>query len=192
MITKKFPLFLAIFCSFVFGGEISYPNEVKQLYLNKGDKNAIGRLLPTAKIEILKNDGDFAQIKISGFIQNNKKQILYFNPDNRILNAAFKANSDIKYETINKQTNEVSTILWTQNTNFEKNYDELMKKANKLYADNCAMCHALHNINEFSANQWPAMLKAMIDRTTIEKEDRFLVEQFLQKNNNKTMIRSKR
>ena len=86
---------------------------------------------------------------------------------------------------INKQTNEVSTILWTQNTNFEKNYDELMKKANKLYADNCAMCHALHNINEFSANQWPAMLKAMIDRTTIEKEDRFLVEQFLQKTTTK-------
>lgn len=185
MIAKKFPLFLAIFCSFVFGGEISYPNEVKQLYLNKGDKNAIGRLLPTAKVEILKNDGDFAQIKISGFIQNNKKQILYFNPNNRILNAAFKANSDIKYETINKQTNEVSTILWTQNTNFEKNYNELMKKANKLYADNCAMCHALHNINEFSANQWPAMLKAMIDRTTIEKENRFLVEQFLQKTTTK-------
>lgn len=47
------------------------------------------------------------------------------------------------------------------------------------------MCHALHNINEFSANQWPAMLKAMIDRTAIEKEDRFLVEQFLQKTTTK-------
>lgn len=78
MIAKKFPLFFVIFCSFVFGGEISYPNEVKQLYLNKGDKNTIGRLLPTAKVEILKNDGDFAQIKISGFIQNNKKTNFVF------------------------------------------------------------------------------------------------------------------
>ncbi len=35
MIAKKFPLFFVIFCSFVFGGEISYPNEAKQLYLKK-------------------------------------------------------------------------------------------------------------------------------------------------------------
>ena len=47
------------------------------------------------------------------------------------------------------------------------------------------MCHALHNINEYNANQWPSILKSMLSRTVMDKKDRFLVSQYLQKTTTK-------
>lgn len=182
---KKYLLFLTFCCSFGFGGEILYPSEVKQLYLNFGDKTAVGRLLPTAKVEVLETKDNFVKLKISGFIQNGKNQALYENPKTRILNAAFKVNSGVKYEILDEKLNEVTAILWSENENLHKNLDELMKKANTLFSENCAMCHAIHKIDEYNANQWPSIFKSMADRTAIEKKDRFLVEQFLQKSTNK-------
>ncbi|WP_257876515.1 hypothetical protein [Campylobacter ureolyticus] len=74
---KKILLFVSA-CAFAFANEIVYSDVVKSLYADKSDKKAIGRLLPTAPVEILEKDGNILKIKIEGYIQDDVSEAIYF------------------------------------------------------------------------------------------------------------------
>ena len=44
-----------------------------------------------------------------------------------------------------------------------------------------ALCHPGHPSTEFTANQWPSIVKSMVTRTAMTKEENYLVTQYLQK-----------
>ncbi|PSM52189.1 molybdopterin-containing oxidoreductase II, DMSO/TMAO/BSO reductase family, monoheme c-type cytochrome [Campylobacter blaseri] len=185
---KKKILVLSLLCSsYLFGGDIVYSDVVKSLYETPKGEKVVGRLLPTAPVEILNKEGDFLQVKIKGYVQNGKEQALYFTKGKRILNAAFRKNSNVRREMIkdDKEWAEVSVITYVKNENFHKDLESMMQRANELFTANCSTCHQLHGINEYNANQWPSVFKSMVDRTAIDKKDRFLVTQFLQKTTKK-------
>ncbi|CZE45815.1 hypothetical protein [Campylobacter geochelonis] len=184
---KKISLAMLLACGTIFASELAYPNTVKSLYLNPADKSPVGRLLPTAEVKILEHSGDFVKIQIQGYVQGDKTQAIYFSKGPRILNAAFKKNSGIKEKVLEKdgEYSKVSVEAYTTKDGFEKELKPMMDKASALFSENCAMCHALHEVNEYTANQWPSVFKSMVDRTAIDKNDRFLVEQYLQKTTTK-------
>jgi trimethylamine-N-oxide reductase cytochrome c-type subunit TorC len=43
------------------------------------------------------------------------------------------------------------------------------------------MCHSLHEVNHYTANQWPSLFQSMISRTPIENDDVWMITQYLQK-----------
>ncbi|MSN95691.1 hypothetical protein F1B92_00500 [Campylobacter sp. FMV-PI01] len=176
--------FLVISC--LNADEIIYANSVKSLYANKDDKIAIGRLLPTAPVKVLQKDGNFLKIEIVGFIQDGKEQAIYFSEGKRILNAAFKKNAPISIKILeDRNWDKVSVVAYVENSDFESEVGSMLGRAAKLYEENCSICHSLHNINEYNANQWPGIIESMISRTAISKKDKFLVNQYLQKTTTK-------
>jgi len=54
-------------------------------------------------------------------------------------------------------------------------------KAEQIYNENCGICHVLPEPSHSKANQWPGLLQSMLSRTAIEKNDEWLVIQYLQK-----------
>lgn len=180
---KKYLLALAC-CGFLYAGNIQYANEVKDVYLNYGDKKASGRLLPTNGVEILEKKGSMVKFKATGFMQNGVENVIYFNEKDRILVVAMPKKVKFDYKVLEEKNGvkKVSAEFWTKDDKFESALEPMMSKAKTMFAENCGICHKLHPEKEFNANQWPATFKAMADRTAIDKKDRFLVIQYLQKN----------
>ncbi|ECP6018397.1 cytochrome c3 family protein [Campylobacter coli] len=166
--------------------EIAYTDEVVSLYLNKDDTKVTGRLLPINAFEILKSDKDRVLIKVDGYVNPKAPSVIYFNDSQRIIVAAFSKNTKLNFSQTsagkNGKWDKVSLEIWADKKDFAKDNKEMLSRAKNLFAENCGICHALHPEKEFTANAWPAVFRSMADRTGIDKKDRWLVIQYLQKN----------
>lgn len=165
-----------------------FVTEVSPLYSGVKETKVIGKLLPTAEVEVLQKDGDRVKVRISGY-QEGDKPALYFVAGKRILNAGFDSKAGVVFnktqETKNidgKDYTLVQTEAWMESKYLTKDLKPLLAKGKEMFEQNCSMCHALHRTDEFTANQWPSMFKSMAGRTAIEKKDYQLVIQYLQKN----------
>lgn len=58
----------------------------------------------------------------------------------------------------------------------------MLNHAKDLFVNNCGIFHAIHKEKEFTVNAWPAIFLSMADRIEIDKKDRWLVIEYLQKN----------
>ncbi|WP_287416338.1 hypothetical protein [Oceanithermus sp.] len=52
--------------------------------------------------------------------------------------------------------------------------------AEALYKKNCSACHALHDPAQYTANQWPQVLKSMTSRTPLDKTQIAWITKYLQ------------
>lgn len=179
---KNIFLLCAILSQSLLAGEIMYATSVKNLSTSV-DSPINGRILPTSKMEILEKVGDKIKVQLQGYVQKGRENAVYFVPKKRILVAALKKGGGYKLKTISKdgKWEKVSFTAYTKNGNLTKDLPALYKKANKLFSENCGLCHALHSTKEFTANQWPSMIKAMKSRTPLTKDQVFLVSEYLQK-----------
>lgn len=182
----KKALFMGLlFCGYAFG-EVVYSNAVKPVYLDKNSSIIAGKLLPTNSVEILEQKDGFIKFSLRGYQNPAVPNVVYYSNNQRILSLAFAKTKVPKFEIIkegkNGQWNEVKVDAYTTSGEFENNLEPMMKKASELYTTNCSVCHALHKIDRYSANQWPSLFKSMLSRTPIDKKDEWLVIQYLQKN----------
>lgn len=186
---KKSLLALCILACASFAGEIAYSNVVKSVYLDNTKSKVAGRLLPTNAIEILDQNASLVKFQIKGYQNPASPNVIYYSDGVRILSLAFAktAKPDIKVQkkSVDGKWNEISVIAYADAGNFESSVEPMFKKAGELYSQNCSICHALHDINQYTANQWPALFRSMASRTPIEKSDHWSVIEYLQKHTNK-------
>lgn len=169
-------------------GEMLYASKVKSLY-KEGDDKVVGRLLPTAKVEVLERKDNKVLLRIKGYTQVGSQVALYFAPNRRILNAGFSKNAGVAFKNIEtfkesetKQEWELASVdLWSDDKDLVQSVEPLFKEAQELFA-NCSICHALHPPKEFSANAWPSVVKSMKSRVGYDSNQEYLVSQYLQKN----------
>lgn len=186
---KSFLIFGASFlCVSLYANEIMYTSSVKNLFVSSNSNSVKGRLLPTSKVNVLQKNGDKIKVEIEGYRKQSVKNAIYFVKGKRILVAGLSKSGkfaikvlSIKKDDKNVIWEKVSLIAFMKNDNLVKDLDSLYVKAQDLYKNNCSICHPAHPEHEFTANQWPSMFKAMVNRTAINKKDRYLVTQYLQK-----------
>lgn len=184
---KKVVLTLACATLSLFAGDVKYANAIKNVYLTSDAKASVGRLLPTSKVEILEKKGDVLKVKIGGFINPSAPYAVYFVPKKRILVTALKKSADAKMTNVGSEKDgyqEVSFEAYIKNDKLGDDLKALYTQGDKLFKANCALCHDLHPVKEFTANQWPSMVKAMITRTPLTKDEQFLMVEYLQKHAN--------
>lgn len=183
---KKLCLVFLALVSLGFAKNEVYADKVVSLYFDKADTKAVGRLLPTNAFEVLKIDGNKVLLKISGFVNPQAPSVLYFNDSQRIMVAAFGKNTPPKLKNVIKGKNgkwdKAIIEVWADKGEFAKSNADMLVRAKTIYMDNCGICHTPHKENEFTANQWPATFNGMVLRTGIDKDDRWLIIQYLQKN----------
>lgn len=169
----------------VFGDTQMYSEDVKDVYLNSNDTKSVGKLLPTNAVRILETKDDKVKIALKGYQNPDALNVIYFSPTQRIIAVAFAKTAKPEIKIVksgeNGVWNEVETIVYTKKENFTNDLKGLFDKAQTLYKDSCGVCHALHQTTHYKANQWPSLLKSMIGRTAIGKDNEWLVSQFLQK-----------
>lgn len=185
---KKLIYFLSI-CLLITiaNAEMKYVEKTLKTYSSASDIKPSGKLLPTTSVDILKVQGNKAQVKITGWNKGNMTRIVYYSKGQRIISGAFSKKA--KYELKKFETEKVGKDKWTKvtlttwvdNKNLTPDLKALFAKANDMFQKNCGLCHAYHPTHEFSANQWPAVIKGMRPRTPLSKEEGWLITQFAQK-----------
>jgi nitrate/TMAO reductase-like tetraheme cytochrome c subunit len=172
----------------LYAGETMYTSAVKNLFESSDSMARKGRLLPTSEITVLEKQGDKVKVEIEGFMKEGVSRALYFVKGKRILIAGLSKSGkfDIKILSSSKDENgvewkKVILTAYIKDENLTKDLDSLYLSAEGLFKNNCSICHAAHPVDEFTANQWPSMFKAMVKRTAITKEESYLVTQYLQK-----------
>lgn len=166
--------------------DVMYPTTVKEVYLDNVSNKAAGKLLPTNAIEVLENSNGKIKFSVSGYQNPSVPNVVYFSNGQRIITLAFAKTKAPNFEIIKKgegeNWNEVKVTAYTTDSDLTENLNELNAKAKKLYEENCSVCHSLHKVDEYTANQWPSLIKSMVSRTPIEKKDMWSVIEYLQKN----------
>ncbi len=77
--------------------------------------------------------------------------------------------------------NESSFIGWVKTSNLDTHQEKIWNKADKLFQQRCGGCHQPHPPpEEFTANQWPNIVKAMKDRAGLSSDDQWLLTKFMQ------------
>jgi nitrate/TMAO reductase-like tetraheme cytochrome c subunit len=186
---KKSLLLGATFLSIsLYASQTMYVSSVENLFENADSTARKGRLLPTSKVEVIDTIGAKVKVEIEGFRKVGVPNAIYYVKGKRILVAGLskKNDFDIKKISSSKDANgveweKVVLTAYTNKKSLVEDLDTLNSKAKSLYKNNCSICHPSHPIDEFTANQWPSMFKAMVNRTAISKKDGYLVTQFLQK-----------
>jgi len=182
---RKFIFGFLFLCVSLYANDVVYASSVKDLYETSNSSSSKGRVLPTSKLEILGEVGNKYKVKISGYAKEGVETALYFTYKNRILVAGLA--KDSKFEVItSKKVNssdfkELEIVAFVDKDNLSKDLNSLYTKASELYSANCGICHGAHDKKEFTANAWPSVLKSMLSRTAISKEESYLVTQYLQK-----------
>ncbi len=76
--------------------------------------------------------------------------------------------------------NQVKVTGFVQEGEVVADQQTVWAAAQKLYNARCSACHALHNPNEYTANQWPKVLNTMAKNAALQPAEAALVTQYLQ------------
>lgn len=162
-----------------------YPTKVKSVYLNTLDTKTAGKLMPTTQIKILEKSDKYVKFELKGYQNPNVQNVIYYIDGQRIISLAFAktAQPKIKIEKHgeNGAWNQVSVEAYTEDSDFVTDINDIYVKAEATYKQSCSVCHPLHAVNSYKANQWPSLFKSMVSRTSIDKDDVYTVIQYLQK-----------
>lgn len=187
---KKIYLFISLLLLVTsLQAKIQYVSQTLLTYQTAQGIKSSGKILPTTSLEILKTKGDKALVKLIGWQKGKMTRILYYSKGERIISAAFSKKAKLKIKVLKtivpkgskKTWSKVTFTTWIDNKNIVDDIDALYSKASDLLQTNCGICHAYHPTTEFSANQWPSVIKGMFPRTPLSKEEALLLTQYAQK-----------
>ena len=95
-------------------GDTLYSIDIKPIYAAKGDKEASGSLLPASEVKVLKRDGDWLQIEITGWTESaGRQRVLTQFPGKRIFVASIRGDVQQQVKTLEKTTvADTNTVFW--------------------------------------------------------------------------------
>ena len=167
-------------------GQSLYPARVKEVFLSADKGKVAGKLLPTNEIFVEELGPELIKFKIKGYSQKKSPNIIYFKEGLRIISISFAKAQMPEITTLkegegSEAYDEVELSAWTDFADFSMDLKGLFAYAKTTYDENCSMCHSLHAESHYNAAQWPNLFKSMVGRTGIDKDDIYLVTQYLQK-----------
>lgn len=149
---------------------------------------AAGRLLPATELSVLDRDGDAMKVRIEGWQQDGVDRVIYALQGRRIFQATLDrsvADQIERYETeVDPDTEQtwhrVSIDLWTARNDAIAEKQKLWDYGAEMYNASCSVCHTLTAPDHFLANQWIGNLKAMERFISLDKEQYYFLQKYLQ------------
>jgi trimethylamine-N-oxide reductase cytochrome c-type subunit TorC len=148
-----------------------------------------GRVMPSAPVERIGQEGDLIKVKIAGWRQEGVDKVIYFAPGKRIMSAALSDDTAKKVASGASETDASTGQKWTaasleayvRRDQFVDKSDTLWDYAKGLMTVNCSTCHGEPDMNHFTANQWIGVVQSMQTRTSMDPEQVRMLTQYTQK-----------
>ncbi len=162
-----------------------YPLQRAPLFTETTHGSAIGFVMPGAAITASGSSGAYRDVTFDGWSQQGDSGTIVTAPGVRIIIAELTASARV--QTIgsthdaygNAWTHVVVTAAVRANA-LTADQDVVWNNAKAIFTTRCSACHALHKPAEFTANQWPAILKTMEKNAALQPDQAALVTQYLQ------------
>ena len=172
-------------------GDTLYSIDIKPIYAAKGDKEASGSLLPASEVKVLKRDGDWLQIEITGWTESaGRQRVLTQFPGKRIFVASIRGDVQQQVKTLEKTTvadtntewSKLQATAWMKKGDMVNDIKPIWAYADSLYNGTCNQCHGAPEISHFDANGWIGTLNGMIGFTSLDKREERTLLKYLQMN----------
>jgi len=171
-------------------GEALFASTLTQLYTAPEGDKALATIRPGVPLEVVERSGARIHVEITGWAPDGAEDLLFKAIGQRILLARLSDATDatgLERKVIARKTDYYEDVWlqlrlggWIDAKATTTDIAALWQDASKLFHKRCTRCHALHQPDEFKANQWPSILKIMTVRAGLSPADKALITQFLQ------------
>ncbi|WP_100638403.1 NapC/NirT family cytochrome c [Marinobacter salexigens] len=161
-----------------------YPIRESGLFESQDGNSKIARILPGTKLQVLEREDTWRKVQVSGFQSPGVEQITYRNPGKRIITAIIE-NEGLPHLSSMGADNDAgwdqTTITgWIKAEGMVGDVHLLWTYGEEVNNAYCGSCHAVMGPKDYTANQWPSMVNAYADRTSISDSDKTLLTFYLQ------------
>ena len=166
-----------------------YPLTTDVYFLSADGETRGGRVMAGIGLDYLGRQGDLVHVRLKGWRQEGVDKVLYAEAGKRILVGSLNDEAREALVTTGRQATIADTgQTWAEGTlegglpaaNLTANDTALWDFTSALYSVNWAICHAAPHVNEYDANQWLGQFKSMVESTSLDKDERSLVQTWLQ------------
>lgn len=166
-----------------------YPIARRALFADKDQANTLGDVMPTTAMEVLQHDGEMLQVNIKGYQQESAEQVVYASfgkriisviVDNQDLLANLQTGDYVDDEASGNRWREVSFDAWVGADHLLASLEPVWEYGEDLNQSFCSGCHAVIGPSHYTANQWPAIVTGMVDRTSISDYGSTILTYYLQ------------
>lgn len=163
-----------------------YANTTTPLLATAGGSSQ-GDVLPGTPLTVLGSSGSDIHVQIEGWVVKGSASVLFEGIGQHTVLATFTSSGKLGDKVLTTKKDAYGTTWqqmtftgWVAQNATVAKVATVWKKAENLYDSRCSACHALHNPNEFTANQWPGILKVMGQNASLDQQDLNLVTRYLQ------------
>jgi hypothetical protein len=161
------------------------------VFLSPGDSKSCGVLEPAAEVKVMGHKPGWYEVSMEGWQPATSRSVVYALEGIRIRKALLEecVQGNVKVlKTVTDPYTEQEwrqiqvTGMWIPEKDLDSALDSIWSDASSWYTKSCSVCHALHAPSQYTANQWPGILKSMSTRTSLSKEQIAWIEKYLQYN----------
>ncbi len=168
-------------------GQVLYSNTLTSLRDAAVNGTVIASISPAVPLRVLDEKDGQVKVEITGWSPEGGEKYLFTEMGQRIRLAKITeqglegrkiiAQKEDYYETI---WQDVRLTGWIAKKDVSEDIRTIWKTARHLFHQRCTRCHALHRPTEFTANQWPSILRIMTVRAGLSEGRKALIVQFMQ------------
>jgi trimethylamine-N-oxide reductase cytochrome c-type subunit TorC len=174
------------------GADTLYTLATKPLFLDRAaaspDGTPDGKILPASEVKVVKRDGDWLQVRIEGWQQQDAERVMNALMGKRIVTAALTEDAVAKVEQIETVTDKETDLVWHRGAltawiskdALTESRDKLWDYGSQMYSSSCSICHTLQPPGHYLANQWLGTLNAMKRFITLDDEQYRFLQKYLQ------------
>lgn len=163
-----------------------YTDAIATLHDAAGGKT-IATIMPATPVDVIIKKGSDIRVEIIGWSPAGGEKYLFKGVGLRINLARLTADGVSKRVVVGTKDDawgstwqQVKISGWLKQDHVVAKLDAVWKEAAQLYYSRCSRCHSLRKPAEFTANQWPHVLKVMAKRAGFSAEQAALVTALLQ------------
>ena len=147
----------------------------------------IASLPPATPVRVISADGPKINIEVSGWSPMGGAKYIFKAISLRIGRATLTSKGVDKRivtgtgeDAWESEWEAVTITGWVRQQDLVQDINAVWKEASALYFTRCSRCHSLRRPKEFTANQWPSILKVMTKRAGMSAEQTAAVTALLQ------------
>jgi len=144
-------------------------------------------LMPGTAVTVLGTAGASTQVQVSGWSVEGAASVVFEGVGRRVVLAVLAADAKVDRKVVDSKKDDYGSTWqqvtvggWVASDALVESLDAVWQGGRKLYESRCSACHSLHATTEFSANQWPGILKSMGKKAALDQDQLDLVTRFLQ------------
>jgi hypothetical protein len=156
-------------------------------FMADSHSSTLGTITPGTPADTLDTSSGRYKVTIDGWSIQGAESLVFKAPGRRILRMQLEAAGQKARIVVEQRQDEFGDIWehvrvtgWVHKQDVLPGVESVWKKADAVFHSHCSACHTIRRPDEFTANQWPRILKIMTERAALSRNDAALLTQYLQ------------